>query len=305
MSFRRAFSAFAVSLAVPAAATGPGRAPDRGRLRDHLRRHLRLSHRLHGPLQRRNATTSKASTFKEGALKAMTMHYDGRNRAWGGFSAQGARPSAGRCRSWWATRRAPGSPSTAPAASCRRPSQPVWKPTPQQVIPESTSRARSIRCRRRSASAWPATPPATSRCASNDGKRRIDIILRKIGMEPAASTGIAGAQGDVLVCEIYTKRVSGEFDDAPQGSRDRARAADQDLAGPFRQHAVPLSRQARGADPLRHDPRQDAVLPRASADAGRKPGDAALGGRRGGAWSTAIRHNIAQDYQALSLGALT
>jgi hypothetical protein len=35
-------------------------------------------------------------------------------------------------------------------------------------------------------------------------------------MEPAASTGIAGAQGDVLVCEIYTKRVSGEFDEAPK-----------------------------------------------------------------------------------------
>ena len=51
---------------------------------------------------------------------------------------------------------------------------------------------------------------------SNDGKRRIDIMFRKIGMEPAATTGIAGAQGDVLVCEMYTKRVSGEFDDAPK-----------------------------------------------------------------------------------------
>ena len=49
-----------------------------------------------------------------------------------------------------------------------------------------------------------------------DGKRRIDILFRKIGMEPAATAGIPGALGDVLVCEIYTKRVSGEFDDAPK-----------------------------------------------------------------------------------------
>ena len=51
---------------------------------------------------------------------------------------------------------------------------------------------------------------------SNDGKRRIDVLFRKIGMEPAAATGIPGAIGDVLVCEIYTKRVAGEFDEAPK-----------------------------------------------------------------------------------------
>jgi hypothetical protein len=37
----------------------------------------------------------ETSTFKEGMLKAVTMNYFGRNRAWGGFSTQGARPAAG------------------------------------------------------------------------------------------------------------------------------------------------------------------------------------------------------------------
>ena len=51
---------------------------------------------------------------------------------------------------------------------------------------------------------------------TNDGKRRIDVILHKVGMESAEASGIPGARGDVLVCEIYTKRVAGEFDDAPK-----------------------------------------------------------------------------------------
>ena len=57
---------------------------------------------------------------------------------------------------------------------------------------------------------------------SNDGKRRIDVLFRKIGMELAAATGIPGAIGDVLVCEIYTKRVAGEFDEAPKEAETSA-----------------------------------------------------------------------------------
>ena len=32
----------------------------------------------------------------------------------------------------------------------------------------------------------------------------------------AAGSGVPQAKGDLLVCEIYTKRVAGEFDDAPK-----------------------------------------------------------------------------------------
>ena len=50
---------------------------------------------------------------------------------------------------------------------------------------------------------------------STDGQRRIDIILKKVGREPASASGVPGAQGDALICEIYTKRIAGEFYDEP------------------------------------------------------------------------------------------
>ncbi len=115
---------------------------------------------------------------------------------------------------------------------------------------------------------------------TNDGKRRIDIIFRKIGMEPAVNTGIAGAQGDVLVCEIYTKRVSGEFDEAPKEAETERERPIKIWLARFDQTPIRYPGRLAGADPVRHDPRQDPVLPRAAADAGRKPGDAALGSRR-------------------------
>ena len=37
----------------------------------------------------------ESHVFKEGILKALTMHYEGRNRAWGGFVPQGVQPSSG------------------------------------------------------------------------------------------------------------------------------------------------------------------------------------------------------------------
>ena len=57
----------------------------------------------------------ESSTFKEGVLKAITMNYQVRNRAWGAFSPQGARAAA-LCRWWSATSPALGSASTARAA---------------------------------------------------------------------------------------------------------------------------------------------------------------------------------------------
>ena len=215
MSFRRAFSAFAVTLAVPAAAMAQDA------------RQIELGYeitfagisgfRIDVTARLNGATYDvESSTFKVGALKAMTMNYVGRNRAWGGFSAQGARPSAGSLsimvgdtpRTWLAQYGASG--------FLQETFTPVWKPTPQQVIPESDKQG-SLDPLSAALSVGLAGDAACDKpVRTNDGKRRIDIIFRKIGMEPAASTGIAGAQGDVLVCEIYTKRVSGEFDEAPK-----------------------------------------------------------------------------------------
>jgi hypothetical protein len=158
----------------------------------------------------------ESTTFKEGMLKAVTMNYVGRNRAWGGLSSKGAQPSAGslsimvgdKPRTWLAQYGA--------AGFLQETHNPAWKPTPQQAIPEA-DRQGSLDPLSAALSVGLAGDAACDKpVRTNDGKRRIDILFRKIGMEPAAATGIAGAQGDVLVCEIYTKRVSGEFDDAPK-----------------------------------------------------------------------------------------
>ncbi|MBY0319372.1 MAG: DUF3108 domain-containing protein [Reyranella sp.] len=158
----------------------------------------------------------ETTTYKEGMLKAVTMNYVGRNRAWGGFTTQGAQPAAGslsisvdgKPRTWLAQYGA--------AGFLQEVHTPVWKPTPQQTISDA-DRKDSLDPLNAALSVGFAGDAACDKTVrSNDGKRRIDVMFRKVGMEPAAATGIAGARGDVLVCEIYTKRVSGEFDEAPK-----------------------------------------------------------------------------------------
>ena len=158
----------------------------------------------------------ETSTFKEGMLKAVTMNYFGRNRAWGGFSTRGAQPTAGslsinvdgKPRTWLA--------QYGNAGFLQETHNPAWKPTPQQTISDA-DRKDSLDPLTAALSVGLAGDAACDKTVrSNDGKRRIDVLFRKIGMEPAAATGIQGAIGDVLVCEIYTKRVAGEFDEAPK-----------------------------------------------------------------------------------------
>jgi hypothetical protein len=161
----------------------------------------------------------ETSTFKSGVLKALTMNYAGRNRAWGSFTAAGARPSAGslsivvddKTRTWSAQYGADG--------SLKETHNPAWKPMlPQQAIPER-NRIGSLDPLSAAVTAGLAGDAACDRTLpTNDGKRRIDIMLRKVRTEPASVSGIAGAQGDVLVCELSTKRISGEFYDGPRES---------------------------------------------------------------------------------------
>jgi hypothetical protein len=160
----------------------------------------------------------ETSTFKNGVLKALTMNYAGRNRAWGGFSGAGAQPSAGslaivvddKTRTWSAQYGADG--------SLKELHNPEWKPQPKQAIPER-DRVGSLDPLSAAATAGLAGDAVCDRTLpTNDGKRRVDIMLRKVRTEPAAASGIAGAQGDVLVCEVTTRRVSGEFYDAAKES---------------------------------------------------------------------------------------
>jgi hypothetical protein len=168
-----------------------------------------------------NRYDADSHTFKEGLIKAVTINYDGRNRAWGSIGPAGEQPAGGSLsimvsrtpRTWLA--------QYGPGGALAETHTPPWKPRPDQAIPDKDrngsldplSAALSVGIRGAAACDQPVP--------SNDGKRRIDVILKKVGTEPAATAGVPGARGDLLVCQIYTKRVSGEFDDAPEEAESK------------------------------------------------------------------------------------
>ena len=110
-------------------------------------------------------------------------------------------------------------------------------------------------------------------------------MFRKIGMEPAAATGIPGAMGDVLVCEIYTKRVAGEFDEAPKEAETERERPIKIWLARFDNTQIRYPGKLEAQTLLRHHPRPGPVVPRAAADAGRGRSHPAL--RR--------RHDLLQD----------
>jgi len=155
-------------------------------------------------------------TFKEGLLKALTINYHGRNRAWGGFAPGGAQPAAGslsivvgdKPRTWLAEYGSGG--------AMRETHNPGWQPTPSQTISD-TDRQGSLDPLSAALAIGMAGDAACDKTVrSNDGKRVIDVLLHKVGTEPAAASGIPNARGDVLVCEVYSKRIAGEFAEAPK-----------------------------------------------------------------------------------------
>ena len=154
--------------------------------------------------------------FKEGVLKAITLHYEGRNKAWGGFLPGRTQPAGGSLalmvsgtpRTWLAQYGAGGMTGETHT--------PDWKPAPKQAISEEQRRA-SLDPLTAAISVGAAGDAACDRTVpSNDGKRRIDIILKKVATESPQAAGVPQAKGDLLVCDIYTRRVAGEFYDAPQ-----------------------------------------------------------------------------------------
>ena len=226
MRFRRALAAIALSTAVPGVAVAQDAAS--------APRQVDIAYEITfaGLSGFRIDLTAKftgssydieSRTFKEGLLRAVTMHYDGRNRAWGGFSTQGARPAAGslsivvgdKPRTWVAQYA---------GGTIQETHNPAYKPSPQNAISEEQRRG-SLDPLSAALSVGMAGDAACDRTVqTNDGKRRIDVIIKKVGTEPAAKAGVPGAQGDLLICEISTKRVAGEFDEAPkeaEAERDR------------------------------------------------------------------------------------
>jgi hypothetical protein len=163
-----------------------------------------------------NSYEVESRTFKEGVLKAITIHYEGRNKAWGSFAPGSAQPNAGslslavggQTRTWLA--------QYAAGSLVTETHNPPWKPTPEQTIPDA-QRLASLDPLSAAIAVGAAGDSACDRTVpSNDGKRRIDIILKKVGSEPAATAGVPQAKGDLLICDIYTKRIAGEFFDAPK-----------------------------------------------------------------------------------------
>lgn len=158
----------------------------------------------------------ESHTFKTGVLKAITLNYEGRNRAWGGFGPQGAQPRAGSLsivvshqpRTWLAQYGAGG--------ALQETHNPPWNPPPKDTIPAD----------KKIGSFDPLTAvlfvgmkgdAACDQVApSNDGKRRIDVVLHKVRTETPEQAGVPQAKGDLLVCELYSRRVAGEFFDAPE-----------------------------------------------------------------------------------------
>jgi hypothetical protein len=166
----------------------------------------------------------ESHVYKEGILKALTMQYEGRNRAFGGFAPQGAAPASGSLslviggqpRTWLAQYGAGG--------MVTQTFNPEWKPAPKQVISDS-QRLASLDPLSAAISVGAAGDAACDRTvALNDGKRRTDVILKKVGTESPQAAGVPEAKGDLLICDIYTKRVAGEFDEAQEETEtDRER----------------------------------------------------------------------------------
>jgi hypothetical protein len=160
----------------------------------------------------------ESHTFKEGLLKAVTMNYEGRNRAWGSFTPQGARPAGGSLaimvshepRTWLVY--------YGPDGSLRETATPPWSPAPKDAIPDDKKRG-SLDPLSASLAVGMAGDAACDQVApSNDGRRRIDIQLQKLRTETPAQAGLPQVTGDVLVCAVSSKRIAGQFFDQPDES---------------------------------------------------------------------------------------
>jgi Protein of unknown function (DUF3108) len=224
MSFRRAFGLFALCAGLPSVAlaqsgASEGRQVEIGYTLTYLGfTGFRIDFKARFDGGRYDA---ESHTFKEGLIKAVTVSYDGKNRAWGGFLPQGAQPGGGSLsimvgrtpRTWLAQYGAGGTLTETHA--------PPWQPRPDQVIPDKDRNGSFDPLTAALSVGMKGDAACDSVVPSNDGKRRIDIILKQVGTESPTVAGVPNAKGDLLVCELYTKRVSGEFDDAPQEAENK------------------------------------------------------------------------------------
>jgi hypothetical protein len=167
----------------------------------------------------------ESRAFKIGALRALTPRYEGHNRAWGLLVAGTAAlaPVGGTLsiaasdqrRSWQVRYGADG------AVEERH--DPPWRPTPAQDIGDK-DRQGALDPLTAVLSIGLAGEAACERTVpSFDGKRRIDVLLRKIGTEMPAQAGITQAKDGLLVCEARLRRVAGDFGEEPASTDGKER----------------------------------------------------------------------------------
>jgi hypothetical protein len=156
----------------------------------------------------------ESHTFKEGLIRAVTMHYVGRNRAWGRFGGTGAQPAGGslslvigdKVRTWLAQYGFNG--------TVRETHNPDWKPQqPEHRISDEQRRGSLDPLSAAMFAAFAGQSACDRTIPTFDGKRRIDVVLTKTGNDTAANTGMPAARGEAIVCTIHTRRVAGEFYD--------------------------------------------------------------------------------------------
>lgn len=158
----------------------------------------------------------RSHAFKEGTLKALTLRYEGRNRAWGHLVPGGAHPAGGslaiavqgKTRTWLA--------QYGPGGTVQEEGKSDWTVRPGKEIPED-KRNGSFDPLSGGMFVAAAGDQACNRVVpTNDGHRRIDVVLQQIRTDTPAAAGLPQLKDDLLVCTVYTKRIAGEFWDSPE-----------------------------------------------------------------------------------------
>ena len=166
----------------------------------------------------------ESHAYKEGIMRAVTMVYEGRNRGWGTLTPHGAQPRGGSMSLVVADKSRTLLTQYLPDGSTKDTQSPEWKPAPAKTLTPEQRRGALDPITAGLSAAFAGDAVCDRTVETFDGQRRIDVVLKKVGTETAAASGIEGARGDVIVCDLLTRRIAGEFYDAPseaESSRDR------------------------------------------------------------------------------------
>ena len=160
----------------------------------------------------------ESRAYKVGVLQTLTSRYEGHTRAWGRLADASIEPAGGALsvitgeqkRNWRAWYEANGGLAEA--------HDPPWRPQPNQRI-SVEQRSGSLDPLSATLAVAVSGDHACDRTmATLDGKRRIDVMLQRIGIETAAQSKVSRSTGPVLVCEARLRRIAGDFGESSRSS---------------------------------------------------------------------------------------